>query len=67
MTYYLSPRIKIFTDNKIIRPTEKAEAKARKIGTAKHVSASMALRFVRRLACQETGSSMRSWPLTLEP
>lgn len=50
MTYYLSPRIKIFTDNKIIRPIEKAEAKARKIGTAKRVGASMALRFVRRMA-----------------
>ena len=50
MTYYVSPRLKVFTDNKIIRPNEKAEAKARKSGTAKRVGASMALRFVRRMA-----------------
>lgn len=50
MKYFISPRLKVFTANKIIRPTEKAEAKARKIGTAKRISASMALRFVRRMA-----------------
>lgn len=50
MKYFISPRLKVFTDNKIIRPNEKAEAKARKIGTAKRISASMALRFVRRMA-----------------
>ena len=50
MKFWISPRIKVFTDNKIIRPNEKAEAKARKVGTAKRVGASMALRFVSRMA-----------------
>ena len=50
MKYFISPRIKVFADNKIIRPNERAEAKARKSGTAKRVGASMALRFVRRMA-----------------
>lgn len=51
MKYFISPRLKVFTDNKIIRPNEKAEARARKIGTAKRVGSSMALRFVRRMGC----------------
>ena len=50
MKFWISPRIKVFTDNKMIRPNEQAEARARKIGTAKRVGASMALRFVRRMA-----------------
>lgn len=50
MKFWISPRIKVLIDNKIIRPNEKADARARKIGTAKRVSASMALRFVRRMA-----------------
>lgn len=47
--YYTSPRIKIVTDNRILRPNEQSEAKARKSGTAKRVSASMGRRFLRRL------------------
>ena len=67
MTHFTSPRHRICLDNVIRRPTEQAEKKSRKVGTAKRAGYAMAARFVRRLACQETGSSMRSWPLTLEP
>lgn len=48
--YYTSPRIRLVTDNRILRPNEQSEAKARKSGIAKRVSASMALRFIRRMA-----------------
>jgi hypothetical protein len=33
--FYLSPRLKMWVDNRVIRPSEKAEATARKRGTKK--------------------------------
>lgn len=47
---YLMPRIKLWTNNRILRPSEMAERKSRKVGTSKRVAASMAARLVRRLA-----------------
>jgi len=55
--YYCMPRIKVLTDNKIIRPNEQAEKHSRRIGTSRRVGYAMAKRFVGRLACQETGLS----------
>lgn len=60
MTYHVMPRIKLWTNNSILRPSQAAERKSRKVGTSKRVAASMAARLVRRLACQETGLSMPS-------
>ena len=56
LRFYM-PRIKIWTDNKIIRPNERAERHSRRIGTRKRVGYAMAKRFIGRLACQETGLS----------
>lgn len=67
MKYWTSPRIRLVVDNPIRRPTVQAEGKSRKVGTAKRAGYAMAARFVRRMACQEIVSSMRSWPLMLEP
>jgi len=47
--FYLSPRLKMWVDNRVIRPSEKAEKKSRKVGTAKRAGYAMAARFVRRL------------------
>ena len=49
MSYHYTPRIKIFLDNRILRPSAKAEATSRKAGTAKRVAAAMAAWLVRRL------------------
>ena len=49
MKYWTSPRIRIMTDDVIRRPTEQAEKKSRKVGTAKRAGYAMAARFVRRL------------------
>ena len=54
MTHFTSPRHRICLDNVIRRPTEQAEKKSRKVGTAKRVSYAMAMRFVRRLAKEVT-------------
>lgn len=49
MTHHYMPRIKLWTNNSILRPSQAAERKSRKIGTGKRVAASMAARLVRRL------------------
>lgn len=49
MKYFTMPRIKLWTNNRILRPTAKAEATSRRSGTAKRVAASMAARLIRRL------------------
>lgn len=59
MTHYTMPRIKIMQDNPIRRPTEQAEAKARRIGTVKGIATRMAERMVAQLAEQET----QAWQL----
>ena len=59
MTHYFMRRIRIFQDNPIRRPTEQAEAKARKVGTVKGLATRMAERMVAQLAEQET----QAWQL----
>lgn len=49
MKHWTSPRHRLCLDNVIRRPTEAAEKKSRKVGTAKRVSYAMGVRFVRRL------------------
>lgn len=49
MRPYLMPRIRLMQDNRILRPSEAAEQKSRKHGTAKRAGYAMAARFVRRL------------------
>lgn len=49
MTYHTMPTIKLWRDNRILRPDQQTEARARKIGTAKRVGYAMAYRFIRRL------------------
>jgi len=48
--YWTSPRIRLVLDNPIRRPTEQAEKKSRKVGTAKRAGYAMAARFVRRMS-----------------
>ena len=50
MTHFISPRHRICLDNVIRRPTEQAEKKSRKVGTAKRAGYAMAARFVKRLS-----------------
>lgn len=59
MTHYFMRRIRIFQDNPIRRPTEQAEAKARKVGTVKGLATRMAERMVAQLAEQE----QKAWQL----
>jgi len=59
MNHYFMRRIRIFQDNPIRRPTEQAEAKARKVGTVKGIATRMAERMVAQLAEQET----QAWQL----
>lgn len=47
--FYLSPRLKTWVDNRVIRPSEKAEATARKRGTKKSAAFAMAVKFARRV------------------
>ena len=54
MTHFTMPRHRICLDNPIRRPTEEAEKKSRKVGTAKRAGYAMAARFVRRLAKEVT-------------
>ena len=48
--FYLSPRLRVWVDNRVIRPSEKAESAARKRGTRKSAAYAMAHRFVKRLS-----------------
>lgn len=47
--FYLSPRLKTWVDNRVIRPSEKAESVARKRGTKKSAAFAMAVKFARRV------------------
>lgn len=47
--FYLSPRLKMWVDNRVIRPSEKAEATARKRGTRKSAAYAMAVKFARKV------------------
>ena len=47
--FYLSPRLKMCGDSPRIRPSEKAEATARKRGTKKSAAFAMAVKFARRV------------------
>ena len=47
--FYLSPRLKLWVDNRVIRPSEKAESVARKRGTRKSAAFAMAVKFARRV------------------
>ena len=47
--FYLSPRLKLWVDNRVIRPSEKAESVARKRGTKKSAAFAMAVKFARRV------------------
>ena len=48
-TDYLSPRLKMWVDNRVIRPSEKAESVARKRGAKKSAACAMAVKFARRV------------------
>jgi hypothetical protein len=54
--YHIMPRIKVYTDNKIVRPSVMAEQYSRKIGTRKRVGYAMAKRFIGRI--DEGGQSL---------
>ena len=47
--FYLSPRLRVWADNRVIRPSEKAEATARKRGTRKSAADAMAAKFARKV------------------